>query len=65
MRDNVARWQALLAMFAVGSGSVLIAAGPAGFVRIGTLLWHNAGWLLVGLGSVALLSAKTPCKTST
>jgi hypothetical protein len=56
----VPRWQALLALLAVSTGSVLIAAGPPGLAHLGALLLDNAGWLLIGLGAIALLSAIAP-----
>jgi hypothetical protein len=56
----VPRWQTLLALLAVGAGSVLTAAGPTGLSRLGVLLVDNAGWLLIALGTLALLSAIAP-----
>jgi hypothetical protein len=56
----VPRWQALLALVAVSAGSVLLAAGPGGLVHVGTLVWGNIGWLLIGVGGTGLLLSVAP-----
>ncbi|GAB3873144.1 hypothetical protein ACFQ1S_00770 [Kibdelosporangium lantanae] len=54
------RWGTLLALLAISTGSVLVAAGPPGLAHLGTLLWDNAGWLLLSLGGLSLLATVAP-----